>query len=177
MSRPLRTVGPSPLSRPCPATPSSASNSAPEPPEPGSPEKTTKPADGPAPASPGAGEVRAATGLVQTLAQQESKLKREYERDQRVADKRWERSLESSAASNKAVQHHKTKNEIGKLSRRALKCLEGYEAARAEALISQVAMLKVSVAKQEARVLVRQAKLRSLRRRLRKRRLFGFTRW
>ena len=60
--------------------------------------------------------MRAATGLVQKLAQQESKLKREYERDQRVADKRWERSLESSAASNKAVQHHKTKNEIGKLS-------------------------------------------------------------
>ena len=70
-----------------------------------------------------------------------------------------ERSLEKVAESDKATQHHKTLAVIGKLSAQAHKALERYESLNTAALRSHVHLLKVSVAKQEARVMVREAKL------------------
>mgnify|MGYP006936395645 CR=1 FL=1 len=50
---------------------------------------------------------------------------------------------------------------------------------RTAALLSHAHLLKISVLKQEARMMAREAKLRSLRRRLRQRRLLllGLCRW
>jgi hypothetical protein len=55
--------------------------------------------------------------------------------------------------------------------------LQPDESLNTAALRSHVHLLKVSVVKQEARVMVSEAKMRSLRRRLRKRRLLGLCRW
>ena len=170
-------IGSSPLNQASTAPPSSPSDSAPPSPEPTSPKKTSKPADGPPPASPGARQVKAAIGSVQKLAQTELKLKRKHIADERAASYWWERSLEKVAESDKASKHHKTLEVIGKLSAQAHKALERYESLNTAALCSHVHLLKVSVAKQEARVLVREAKMCSLRRRLRKRRLLGLCRW
>ena len=56
------------------------------------------------------------------------------------------------AESDKASKHHKTLQVIGKLSAQAHKALERYESLNTAALRSHVHLLKVSVAKQEARV-------------------------
>ena len=131
------------------------------------------PADAPAPTSPGGREVRTHTGLVQKAAQTEAKLKRKFA----AANYWYERSLEKVAASETAVKHHRAKDVIKKLSRSAETALERYESSNTRALMSHVELLKVSVLKHEARVEVREAKLRSLRRRLRKRRLLSLCRW
>lgn len=115
--------------------------------------------------------------MVQKLAQKESELRRKFHADKRKADYWYERSLEKVSASNTAVKHHKAQAVIGKLSTAAENALERAQAAKTCALISQVHMLEISVLKHEARVEHREVKLRSLRRRLRRRRLMSLCRW
>ena len=115
------------------------------------------------------------------LAQTEHKLKRKHDADERAASLLLVGAHTQEGGgvqhTNKAMQHHKTQEVIGKLSAQGLKALERCEDMRTAALLSHVHLLEISVAKQEARVMVKEAKLRSLRRRLRKRRLLGLCRW
>ena len=104
-------------------------------------------------------------------------MKRKHDAEVRQSDYWYERSLEKVDKSNKAEQHHQARDVIVALSLQAQNALERYTSAHTNALLSQVQLLKISVAKHEARVLVREAKLRSLRRRLRRKRLWGLARW
>jgi hypothetical protein len=121
--------------------------------------------------------VHFAIGVVQKLAQKEAGLKRKLAAAQRVADFWHERSLENVAASDTAVKHHQANATIRRLSKVAENALEKYESATTKALLCKVHMLEVCVLKQEARVELREAKLRCLRRRLRRRRLLSLCSW
>ena len=118
-----------------------------------------------------------ATSVVQKFAQEEYKLKRKFEAAQREADCWYKCSLEKVAASNTAVKHHRSQADIGKLSGSAEIALERAQSANTDALMSQVHMLKITKLKLEAKVELRETKMRSLRRRLRKMRLLRLCRW
>ena len=164
----------SPLSKVYSAPPSSSADDQAEEAVPSSPTKTSKPA---APASPGAAHVKSCTSDVMQCAQFERAAERKVESDRKNENYWKERSLEKVAESDKAVKHHQSNAVIGKLSRSAEKALERYEHAAMRRLLSENLWLQCRVATQEAKVTVRDAKLASLRRRLRRRRLAGLCRW
>ena len=172
-----RRGGSSPLAMQSTSSTDEKEAPAPAEPECRSPERTTKPADGPAPSSPGLAQVSSARAKVHSAAQLERERKKALDRAKKLRQAKEENMYDKVNKVYEAKKHHRAAHIIKMMCMNAEKACQAAEDAVHSTTWARVEWLEACLDTEVARVAHRDAQLASLRRRLRKRSLMHLCRW